>query len=450
MAAFALTRRSSSTFNRALDRLKSHRRRQVDRGKGLFRSLRDWRTFLFSAFLPVDFPKSVSDDYLAYQTYDSLQAFFSTITSLLASRALLQGLGVGDANSSATYAMLLTILRDAISNVATIVFAHRFGLRIEPEAKRYRFLADLFNDTAFFLELCSPYLGFWGKAVAMCTGEALRAICGVAAGASKAALSLYFAKNDNLSELSAKEASQETAVSLVGLLVGTVVVRLVQDPRAVVCLVIALVLAHLWTNYRGVRCVCMSSLNKQRATILFQAYMRSRNVHSPKEIAEEERVLFWNDIIRNAREEPVLRIEFAKSYAHAASDGGVDGEIVVADGPMHTRFVQPWTPGRLGQIRILLWDGAEPKHAILAWFMAMQTAWLTDRDVPYGDAKPSSPYKAADGDDRRGLVDGREPCASDERLWTLMKLRGWDLGMGVMETGPGVRLSVEMTKRKNE
>src|SRR5690606_25085134 len=97
----------------------------------------------------------VTDDYLAYQTYDSLQAFFSTITSMLANRAILEGLGVGDASTSATYALLLTVLKDAMSRLATIAFAQRFGLSIEPECKSYRFLADLFNDSAFFLDLVS-------------------------------------------------------------------------------------------------------------------------------------------------------------------------------------------------------------------------------------------------------------------------------------------------------
>ena len=78
------------------------------------------------SFLPVGFPHSVTSDYLAYQTFDSLQAFFSTITGLLANRALLQGLGVGDASSSATYALLLTIVKDVTSRIATIVFAHQF------------------------------------------------------------------------------------------------------------------------------------------------------------------------------------------------------------------------------------------------------------------------------------------------------------------------------------
>ncbi|PFH58648.1 hypothetical protein XA68_13417 [Ophiocordyceps unilateralis] len=407
------------------------------RSQGMvMRSLRGWRKMMMDAFLPVDFPNSVSSDYLAYQMYDSLQAFFSTITSLLASRALLQGLGVGDANSSATFAMLLTIMRNAVSNVVTIIFAHRFGLSIEPEAKKYRFLADLFNDSAFFLELYSPHLGSWTKAIALCSAEGLRAVCGVAAGASKAALSLHFAKNDNLSELSAKEASQETAVSLVGLLVGTVVVRAVQDHSLVVYLVVALSLAHLWTNYRGVRSVCMTSINKQRATILFYAYMSSSMVLTPQQVAESERIIFWDGLMRNASHEPVLLISYAKNFGDAMSKGAKD--VVAVDGPMHTSFIRPYAPGRPGNIKILLWDGAEPKHAILAWFMAMDTARATTTDNPYGN------------NDEVSVAAKWRPRARDDLLWTNLEAQGWDLDTGAMETGPGVRLSVEMSGRKDE
>ena len=78
---------------------------------------------------------------------------------MLANRAILEGLGVGDASTSATYALLLTVLKDGMSRLATIAFAQRFGLAIEPECKSYRFMADLFNDSAFFLDLFGPLLG---------------------------------------------------------------------------------------------------------------------------------------------------------------------------------------------------------------------------------------------------------------------------------------------------
>ncbi|RCI12579.1 hypothetical protein L249_1219 [Ophiocordyceps polyrhachis-furcata BCC 54312] len=398
-------------------------------------TMRSLRKAIFAAFLPVDFPNSVSSDYLAYQTYDSLQAFFSTITSLLANRALLQGLGVGDANSSATFAMLLTISRNAVSNIVTIGFAHRFGLSIEPEAKKYRFLADLFNDSAFFLELYSPHLAPSAKALALCSAEGLRAVCGVAAGASKAALSLHFAQNDNLSELSAKEASQETAVSLIGLFVGSIVVRAVQDQTLVVCLVVVLSLAHLWTNYRGVRSVCMTSINKQRATILYNAYSMFSDVLSPEQVAESESIVFWDDIIRNADREPAMRIEFATNFGHAIRWGVSD--VLVVDGPMHSRFIRPYAPGRPGNIKIMLWDGARPEHAILAWFMAMDTARATGAADPYGDAKET--------------IDAKwRPRARDDSLWDGLEAQGWDLDTGAMETGPGVRIGVEVSASKVE
>ncbi|KAI8160919.1 RUS1 family protein-like protein [Colletotrichum sp. SAR 10_70] len=282
------------------------------------------RQVFSDAFFPIGYPDSVSKDYLGYQLYDSLQAFFSTITSLLANRAILQGLGVGDADSSATYALLLTILKDGISRLATIGFAYRFGLVIEPECKKYRFLADIFNDSAFFLDLFSPLFGSWTKVAALVVAEALRAMCGVAAGASKAALSKHFALRGNLSELNAKESSQETAVGLIGLIVGSFVVRHVESREAVFALMIILVFVHLGMNYLGVRCVQLNNFNQQRATIFFEEYMKTMgNVRlTPAEVAKRENIIFWKPVIYHDGRH-FAKIVFAKSYADAMAPGSV-------------------------------------------------------------------------------------------------------------------------------
>ncbi|TID15690.1 DUF647-domain-containing protein [Venturia nashicola] len=42
-------------------------------------------------FMPAGYPHSVTDDYLKYQIYDSLQAFSSSIAAMLSSRAVLEG-----------------------------------------------------------------------------------------------------------------------------------------------------------------------------------------------------------------------------------------------------------------------------------------------------------------------------------------------------------------------
>ncbi|KAF7553004.1 hypothetical protein G7Z17_g3930 [Cylindrodendrum hubeiense] len=427
----------------------------------IFRSMREWRKVLFDAFLPVGFPHSVSDDYFAYQTYDSLQAFFSTITSLLANRALLQGLGVGDANSSATFALLLTILKDAMSRVATIVFAQQFGLRIEPDAKKYRFLADLFNDTAFFLELYSPYFGPWGKIVALTSGEALRALCGVSAGASKAALSVHFAKHDNLAELNAKEASQETAVGLIGLLVGTFLVKHVENHQSVVYLMIGLVFAHLWMNYLGVRSVCMNNLNRQRATILFHEYLKFGKVLTPTEVAQREHIIFWSPVARNWHGEPIAHVEMAESYLHAMGGRNPRINIAIVDGGKHTQFIWCHSSTRLTPIKILLWQGAEPVHAIRSWFMALEIAWLMEKGLGYtaqldhifcGEHGQFNIWtkdivaKRKDGRD----VDGYEKQFCEPKLWEGMAANGWNLESQAFETAAPVRLTAQSRAKKDE
>ncbi|UPL02439.1 hypothetical protein LCI18_013373 [Fusarium solani-melongenae] len=420
---------------------------------------RSMRKIIMDAFLPIGYPHSVSGDYLAYQFFDSLQAFFSTITSLLANRALLQGLGVGDANSSATFAMLLTVLKDAMSRVATIIFAQQFGLRIEPDAKRYRFLADLFNDTAFFLELYSPYFGPYGKILALTSGEALRALCGVAGGASKAALSVHFAKHDNLAELNAKEASQETAVGLIGLLVGTFVVKHVEDHTSVVYLMTVLVLAHLWMNYLGVRSVCMNVLNRQRATILFEEYLKSGNVLTPGEVAHRESILFWSPVVRNRHGQRIARIEMADSFGNAMGGQEARVNIAILDGLMSTLFIWSHASHKYMPIKIMLWKDSEAVHAISAWFMAMEIAWQMDKGKGYTErldrifcGKSSRPSNwntelKKDGDQ---VDEDYQQKYDDHELWEEMLAKGWNLASQAFETEAPVRMAILHEDKKDQ
>ena len=47
-------------------------------------------TFLRNVFLPEGYPDSVSDDYLSYQMWDTVQAFASSISGSLATQAVLE------------------------------------------------------------------------------------------------------------------------------------------------------------------------------------------------------------------------------------------------------------------------------------------------------------------------------------------------------------------------
>lgn len=57
-------------------------------------------------FLPEGFPKSVSADYVPYQIFDSIQALASSFTGTLSTKAILQGVGVGNHEATAAAATL--------------------------------------------------------------------------------------------------------------------------------------------------------------------------------------------------------------------------------------------------------------------------------------------------------------------------------------------------------
>jgi hypothetical protein len=65
-------------------------------------------------FLPQGYPDSVSDDYLSYQLWDTMQAFCSYITGTLATQAMLKGVGVGDSSASPIAATITWILKGII------------------------------------------------------------------------------------------------------------------------------------------------------------------------------------------------------------------------------------------------------------------------------------------------------------------------------------------------
>lgn len=113
------------------------------------------------------------------------------------------GVGVGDASASPTAALLLSIIQESMGRVATILFAHQLGTALEPECKMYRLAADVFNDTAMVLDCLSPILPKAPRVLLLGGSSVLRALCGVAAGSSKASLSAHFAKWGNLGELNA-------------------------------------------------------------------------------------------------------------------------------------------------------------------------------------------------------------------------------------------------------
>ncbi|KAK1834011.1 vitamin B6 photo-protection and homoeostasis-domain-containing protein [Podospora conica] len=388
---------------------------------------------LLYAFLPAGYPHSVTPDYLAYQTYDSLQAFASTITSLLATRASLTALGVGDPLSTPTAALLVQIASSTVSRLATILFAHRLGTAVQPEAKRYRFLADVLNDGATLLDLLTPALPSYGVKMSVVVGAGvLRALCGVAAGASKASLSVHFARGDNLAEMSAKEAAQETVVSLVGLVVGSGVVRVVTGAGAVWGVVVVLVGVHLGMNYAAVKAVELRTLNRQRATIVFTAWLRGEGVLGPGEVARRERVLGGGGgRLRSRGGGFTGSCGFARGYGEVKGVGEAGG-YVRYELETEGYFLGVWHRGRYFYMRLAMKEGGGEGGPLAAWFDAVNHAWHFEEALKGGwqsHYENAVPVGYVEEEKRRGLFEA-------------LRGKGWDLETNALETRLPVRVRV--------
>ncbi|EDL17643.1 cDNA sequence BC017158, isoform CRA_a [Mus musculus] len=111
---------------------------------------------LRSVLLPQGFPDSVSPDYLPYQLWDSVQAFASSLSGSLATQAVLQGLGVGNAKASVSAATSTWLVKDSTGMLGRIIFAWWKGSKLDCNAKQWRLFADILNDVAMFLEIMAP------------------------------------------------------------------------------------------------------------------------------------------------------------------------------------------------------------------------------------------------------------------------------------------------------
>ncbi|XP_060112605.1 RUS family member 1 [Heteronotia binoei] len=243
-----------------------------------YRSLRD---VFMSVFLPQGYPESVSPDYLAYQIWDTVQAFASSITGTLATQAVLKGVGVGDETSTVAAATVTWILKDGTGMLGRILFAWSKGNKLDCDAKQWRLFADILNDVAILMEILAPAFPACFTLI-VCISGFFKCIVGVAGGATRAALTMHQARRDNMADVSAKDGSQETLVNLAGLLCSLFLIPLVADNLHLTYALYALfTILHLYANYRAVRAVCMETLNQARLRLVLRHFLRWGKVPGP-------------------------------------------------------------------------------------------------------------------------------------------------------------------------
>ncbi|XP_060079706.1 RUS family member 1-like [Ylistrum balloti] len=248
--------------------------------------------FFRSVFLPQGYPESVSQDYLEYQIWDTIQAFASSITGTLAAQAVLKGVGVGDENATVLAATMTWILKDGTGMLGRIVFAWLRGSSLDCNSKRWRLFADILNDLAICIEILAPnFPGIFTPLV--CTAGVCKSVVGVAGGATRAALTQHQARRNNMADVSAKDGSQETLVNLAALICNLALIPLVTGKQSLIWfLYIIFTCLHLYANYSAVKCVVMETMNQSRLNLIVKELLDCSHIPSIQHTNRLEPVVF--------------------------------------------------------------------------------------------------------------------------------------------------------------
>ncbi|KAH9772394.1 protein root UVB sensitive 3 [Citrus sinensis] len=326
-------------------------------------------------YLRHGFPGSVTPDYVPFQVWDSLQGLSTYIRTMLSTQALLSAIGVGEKSATVIGATFQWFLRDLTGMLGGVLFTFYQGSNLDSNAKMWRLVADLMNDLGMLMDLLSPLFPS-AFAFVVCLGSLSRSFIqgacmlenmielnycclfqythqyimkavnrvtcfgtlmfyvpetGVASGATRAALTQHFALQNNAADISAKEGSQETMATMIGMALGMLLARItIGNPFAIWFSFLFLTMFHMYANYRAVRCLSLNSLNFQRSSILLQQFMETDQVLSPEQVSTMEHVLpMWTTSWISKDKLLHMRVELAKYLL--VERKGIIGAIVHKD-----------------------------------------------------------------------------------------------------------------------
>lgn len=246
---------------------------------------------LRTIFLPVGYPLSVRPEYLRYQQWNVVQDLSTYLRGILATQAILEGVGVGRAGATPLAATIQWIVRDGTAMMSGLVFTSLLSTNFGVNAKSWRLFADFSVDVGITLDMLAP---LFPKRflLLICLSSVCKSVCGISAGAANGAIVEHMAQTNNLAEVLAKGGAQHTAVSLFGLGFGMWFARVAnQSPRRVWGAYIILTLVHLIANYAAMRVLAFTSINRHRLDVLLRSFGAGEGVPLPATVAGRETII---------------------------------------------------------------------------------------------------------------------------------------------------------------
>ena len=248
------------------------------------------------SFLPQK--SSVTSDYWDYAKYRFTQRIASSCMTILATQQMLAAIGLGASRSIPAAAALNWVLKDGLGRLGKLSVATNFGRSFDSDVKRLRFSSSLVYTGAVFIETITPFfpkhflaiatVANVGKSIGITTGNVVRP-----------PIQKTFVLEENLGEIAAKTSAQQVLADNIGLALGVSVMKFQTKfvplalQRAVpLALFPILASIDLVSIHKQLKSVQLRTVNKERAEIIAEAFVREKSVASQLEVAEKERLLF--------------------------------------------------------------------------------------------------------------------------------------------------------------
>lgn len=189
-------------------------------------------------------------------------------------------------------------MRDGLGMVGGLTFSYFTSSLFDSYVKEFRLFADIINDVGLTLDMLAPHTQ---HVLYITTSATLcKIMCGITAGATKGSITQHFCKRGNMADLNAKEGTQETLVSLIGMILGVVLARhlnsVEQDEQrgpsqaAAISWSIfsVLTIVHVWINYVGVKLLHLKTLNQERAKVTLKGVIDAVTEQSQSNLDRDE------------------------------------------------------------------------------------------------------------------------------------------------------------------
>lgn len=258
-----------------------------------------------------------------------------------------------------------------------------------------------------------------------------------------------------------KDSSQETVISLLGMLFGTLLISYIPSTSLLTTWItlLSLLAIHLGTNYMAVSAVCMRTLNRQRVNLVFGEAFRQvvQSIDSVDAMLEREidgtaaRERRWMGMEWVRCREKVFERDGVLRFRGKVvgyCEVGVSLRTLISCLLPSTSSIPPTTTltkllalfedtpyiiaysPRAGTYYIVLKEHATSRDVLEAWLVVFLSAVFKDRVL-----------------DKEGWIEGLGAVVEVVRVvrgdvWKGLEKEGWDLSVGALETRGRVRVRV--------